>query len=596
MKNVNILLDSFPKEILERVVNILESNFNQLKLHKSCNNSGLVNKVALIKAEIVVLYRFDIDALNDLLKENPQLKNIGILLLIDYENVYQNPEKLIEFNNIDFIDRNFQKQEFIIRVRGLINCVNTYRKINALDYELTWRDEKIIDLNNNFAELKQMLNKKNELISDSNKKIQTLSKIGKKVIKALTFDEIVEIVYRRINRIMDAPIFGIGRINLKDSNFVDFWGYERKDDKPIRYSVNIDEMNRFSAWCIRNGKKIFIKNLKTEAFNYIENPNENYSGPDIPQSLVYIPLFEDKKVNGFVVAKNYKPDAFSDVHVSLLRNLAIYISIAIKNADMFQKIQTQNENIKASIKYGLTIQNSILPAKDMIDKYHESFIVYKPKDIVSGDFYWFSDKLPGSRTIFSVIDCTGHGVPGAFMSMIANMILNDVVNKTNIYKPSKILEFIDSSLKYILGPNNTYDGMDISMCLFEKRENGEIKLTFSGAKMDIYCYTNQDKKLTELKADRRSIGYIKSRRINNQFTDAEITLNKGDLIYFFTDGIIDQPSPMKKKFGTKRFVELLTQLAPQPLDEQKKAIEKELNQHMQYQDQRDDITIVGMKI
>ncbi|MEM9983431.1 MAG: SpoIIE family protein phosphatase, partial [Bacteroidota bacterium] len=167
-------------------------------------------------------------------------------------------------------------------------------------------------------------------------------------------------------------------------------------------------------------------------------------------------------------------------------------------------IQATNKNVTDSIRYASTIQQAVLPDQNYMKKvFDDLFILYKPKDIVSGDFYWVTQV--DNKKVIAVCDCTGHGVPGAFMSMIGAMLLTEIVSKQQVTDPAQILELLDSSVRKRLNQRegNNKDGMDVCLCVIEK-QGEEVKVEFTGAKRDLYYYSEQ--KLGLLKGDRRTIG------------------------------------------------------------------------------------------
>jgi serine phosphatase RsbU (regulator of sigma subunit) len=263
-------------------------------------------------------------------------------------------------------------------------------------------------------------------------------------------------------------------------------------------------------------------------------------------------------------------------------------------------IEKQNEDIKASIYYALTIQNSILPRHQEIIKHHNYFAIYLPKDIVAGDFYWFSNiakpRKNGEYSFFAVVDCTGHGVPGGFLSMIGSRILSTIVNENHIFEPDKILDRMDRNLRMALRQEHTEidDGMDVCLCRIEKERNaegqpnGRSRILFSGARRPLYILNNIGVEM--IRGDRKTIGGRYNAEMD--FTNQEIILNKGDRIYLTTDGITDQNSPERDKFGIERLKEILGKTFGLPLEEQKQYLEEALLGFMRYEKQRDDITLL----
>ncbi len=260
----------------------------------------------------------------------------------------------------------------------------------------------------------------------------------------------------------------------------------------------------------------------------------------------------------------------------------------------YQKIEERNNAFMQSVKYAEKIQQAILPNKLELKKvFAEHFIIYQPKDVVSGDFFWFT-RL-GTKVFVACVDCTGHGVPGAFMSLIGSSLLNQIVNEQKITEPHHILENLHSSVVKALKQRETsnIDGMDLSICVFEHWADQSITLEFSGAKSSVYYFRNQE--LKELKGDRKAIGGSQNEKILS-FTTQRVTLHKGDCVYMTTDGLEDAPNPKRKKFGTRRIKELLSENATLPLNTQKEILTKALDQHHAGTLQRDDITFIGLKM
>ncbi len=263
-----------------------------------------------------------------------------------------------------------------------------------------------------------------------------------------------------------------------------------------------------------------------------------------------------------------------------------------------------NERILTSINYAQTIQSNILPIQKNIDKYFESFIIFRPKDIVSGDFYWHA-VIPAAnnnnsiRHIMAAVDCTGHGVPGAFMSVIGHRLLNDIVKVRGISDPSEILEKLNELVKKVLrqDKNRNNDGMDVCICSFERVKDSTTSIiSFAGAKRPLYYYRQKQKQLGYIKGARRSIGGTQIHRNQEDFKNYEILLEKGDCVYLSTDGIIDQPAPSRMRFGSIRFRKIISDIATKPLEEQKQEIVTTLEQYQDTAEQRDDITLLGIKV
>ena len=258
-----------------------------------------------------------------------------------------------------------------------------------------------------------------------------------------------------------------------------------------------------------------------------------------------------------------------------------------------KSLQQKNEDIIDSIQYAKKIQDAILPNVDKIaENLADAFVLYLPKDVVSGDFYWY---YKNKDKIFIVAaDCTGHGVPGALMSVVGNSILKDVIVKRGIENPSLILSALDNDINNLLQKEDSYDvmsdGMDVSLAVIDLKNN---LLTFSGAMRPLWVVRN--KEVIELKGNRFPIGYFYG--VEKKFTNTEIQLQKEDQLYLFSDGYADQFGGEKnKKFNKKKLRELLISLQGMTGEEQQGFLDYALKNWRQEIEQTDDVLIVGLKI
>jgi serine phosphatase RsbU (regulator of sigma subunit) len=256
-------------------------------------------------------------------------------------------------------------------------------------------------------------------------------------------------------------------------------------------------------------------------------------------------------------------------------------------------------DLNASITYAQRIQEAILPSKELLKHcFPEHFILYKPRNVVSGDYYWASQV--GDWTVITVADCTGHGVPGAFMSMLGISFLNEIVRKKEVTAPDKILnalrDAVIEALRQSLTEGKQKDGMDISLCAINIKT---MQCLWAGANNSLYIIRNAaNSQLVEFKADKMPIGiHVKM----YPFTCHEVKLESGDCLYMTSDGYPDQFGGEKgKKFMSKNLKELLTENAALPMESQKAALEKALdewmNGHEEKHAQVDDITIMGIRV
>jgi PAS domain S-box-containing protein len=265
-----------------------------------------------------------------------------------------------------------------------------------------------------------------------------------------------------------------------------------------------------------------------------------------------------------------------------------------------QILFNQNDSIMGSIRTALTIQNAILPKEEEIKKHFDCFILYQPKDIVSGDFYWYINfpvkgKLT-EKSYFAVADCTGHGVPGAFMSMIGVRMLDEIVSEKLILEPSQILETLNKEIIKTLKQSNedNNDGMDICLCYIENCNDDSKILTFSGARRNLIFYNSKNNAINILKGDRKSIGGTFS-KIKLNFTDQKILLEKNDILYLTSDGYTDQIGSERHKFGSTQLNNILLQNSLLEMEQQKEILVKAIKNWQGSEIQRDDRTIFGLK-
>ena len=286
------------------------------------------------------------------------------------------------------------------------------------------------------------------------------------------------------------------------------------------------------------------------------------------------------------------------VFVIALGFLLIRIRAASKKINLQRfKLEKQNREIHSSIRYAKTIQTAMLPELSMVKDFGSYFVLYRPKDIVSGDFYWASSTSK-DRMFFAVVDCTGHGVPGAFMSMIGIRILDEIINEMKLDSPAQILETLNEILRASLRQEQTdnNDGMDLALCMFDRNKDGSLNMVYSGAKRPAYIARNSSAEIEILNPDRKSIGGYQPAKRSVEFTNQKSTVYSGDTVYLFSDGIVDQNDQNRKKFGRARLEKLMKQVMNDSVDRQNKVFEKNLDEFMRGEIQRDDITLAGIKI
>ena len=262
-----------------------------------------------------------------------------------------------------------------------------------------------------------------------------------------------------------------------------------------------------------------------------------------------------------------------------------------------EQVEMQNERVmelytdlQASIDYAQRLQSTILPSEEAIrEVFPQHFVMFRPKATVSGDFYWFANK--GKKLMFAAADCTGHGVPGAFMSLVGHNALNQATKV--YYKPSQVLNTVNRLSAQALRANENHlvkDGMDIALCTIDMEA---MELEFSGAQNPVYIVRGEE--LIELSGDGFSIGsYVNGER---EFTAKKSELKSGDCIYAFSDGYADQfGGPAGKKFMRKQFRQLLLEVNALPMSEQLARVQQRFDEWRGEQEQVDDVLVIGLRV
>ncbi len=311
-------------------------------------------------------------------------------------------------------------------------------------------------------------------------------------------------------------------------------------------------------------------------------------------------------VFGFIAFLNYRKTKRANVIIENQK-----MEVELKNEEITHQkelVEEKQKEIIDSITYAQRIQQAVLTGEEVWNKVSkEHFILFKPRDIVSGDFYW-AYNTPNNRSVFALADCTGHGVPGGFMSMLGNSFLNEIVVENKIFKANEILNKLRSKIIHALeqkGHAEQKDGMDISLCVWNKIDN---TLEFAGANNPLWLVRSRvadpdlsgpeaprDAELIEYKADKMPIGTYLETEV--PFSSVTIQLQAGDIIYLTTDGYADQFGGHKgKKFKYKPMIEMILRHSGEAMEVQKLNLEKAHEDWKTGHDQVDDICVIGIKV
>ena len=405
-----------------------------------------------------------------------------------------------------------------------------------------------------------------------------------------------------VNANLNSPIYTLFRVSSSNSQTQFFYGVNSSDDMPDK--TFRDEYRLFPEVLLEKYKVgATIPAYETENGYWISafHPFKNSEGDVV--GVVEV----DEKFNDFITRVNRQILWSAGISVLFISILAYFLIRStrkiLRNEEEMTKnlllskniIETKNKDITDSINYAKKIQDAILPEEEYISNaLPNSFIFFKPRDVVSGDFYWFSEQH--ELNIIVLADCTGHGVPGALMSMIGTSLLSEIVNHRGITNPGEILDNLDTGIqkafkKYLSDEIENKDGMDISICTIDK---SNTKLLYAGAFRPLIKIKNGA--MEEYQGNRFPIGGGSSYK-KTTFTTHEITIKKGDNFYMFSDGFPDQFGGIKeKKYMNKQFKKLLMTINPQPSSSKLKLLEKAFTDWKGEIEQLDDILVLGFEI
>lgn len=511
--------------------------------------------------------------------------------------------------------RKYAYTEYHVNVLRNLATYTTIALENALLYQ---------NLENKVKERTAELASQKDRIEEAFNNIKLLSNIGQQLTGLLSIDKLINTLYENVNNLMDATAFGVGIYQERLEQIAFVGAIEGGKELPVFYH-EIDDSKYYSAWCIKNNKEVFTNNAMEEYVNYVPDMQPPKYG-EYPNSIIYLPLSTKNKAIGVLTVQSYEKNAYTENHLNVLRNLAAYAAIALENAGAYEQIEDKNKEIQqsnkkilSSMNYAKRIQNAILPHRSAIEKaFGDAFILFKPKDIVSGDFFWFSQK--SNKLFIAAVDCTGHGVPGAFMSMIGNNLLTEIVNDLNIESPDEILNELHIRVRSSLRQKETEnrDGMDMAICVIDKDAH---TLEYAGAKNPL-IYIQEDEngeaQMHTIRGDKMPIGGLQ-REQNRIFSKHTIKLREnakllvgedGNLIneptteghkptsfYIFSDGYQDQFGGRKsRKFMLKNFKRLLHRIHDQPMTQQRDTMREIIDVWMEGEHQTDDILVIGFKI
>lgn len=424
--------------------------------------------------------------------------------------------------------------------------------------------------------------------------IKNLNEIILQINSSLDLSRIMDLIYQNIRQKMPVSFFIISSYSENDDTLK--IEYCVKNDRIVKeeFKTKSNNPNSLTAHTISSKKEIIIHDLSIDYSNYLSGNPQLHGKEDLwCESVLMFPLIVQNDVIGLFSVQHETKNCYSDEDIRLLRILTPFIGLALNNANIYNSLSEKNKDITDSINYARRIQQAKLPSRKEIQvELPNSFILFKPKDIVSGDFYYFH-KNENSVFIASA-DCTGHGVPGAFMSIIGIEKLNDALKLST--DTSEILSHLNKGVKISLRQTDreesTRDGMDIAFCSVDKKTR---VVKYAGANRPLWIIRNGQTELEEIKATKNAIGGLTED--DQHFETHEIILQKGDTFYIFTDGYADQFSGQNgKKLYTKKFKEILVNIQSKTMQEQETYLDNFIENWKAGKPQVDDILVIGVQL
>ena len=498
----------------------------------------------------------------------------------------------------------------------------------------------INDLKNKIVDNQHLLDQLNADLARKTQEVKIIQEISSEINLTLDLDVVLQKMLQSLDKTFEFKHSMVLLVKEEEKSLQVAASYGYDDDgigAIVEFGKGIIGVVAKRKKLMRMGnigmQMAYMNAVKTQ-FN---NDSNNVPLPGLKnvQSQVAIPLLHNDDLIGVLVVESNQPNLFDtkdELIVSILANQAASAIVKAKahqdlielNASLEDKVKARTEEvvrkneelelknleITDSIRYAKRIQDTLLPSDNYLkENFPDSFIYFKPKDIVSGDFYWVNKKE--DNLLFAAMDCTGHGVPGAFVSIVGHGGLQRSVTIFELRKTNEILDKLNENVITNFELNDLKDGMDLALCNLN-RENKTIQ--FTGANNPLYVIRNSNNELEtisdsspviksiqtngltifEVKPDKQPIGrYLH----HKPFSAHTFQLEKGDVIYIFSDGYADQfGGPKGKKFKYSQFKDLLAEISPKPMMEQKDILHKTHLEWKGNQEQVDDICIIGVRV
>lgn len=563
------------RDALDNYLNALKL-FEQLK--KPIKIAGMQNNIGLIYAEIkeyrtALAYYFKAEKIN--LKYNEKAR-----LAINYNNIATCYQKLKQFTSAQmYLNKSLELRK---EVSDTVGMAMAYHNI-GINHQLT--------------------NDKDSAIFFFNRSLNFLSGMSENIGHAYNYLELGN-TYLQQHKLAEAEKYLLSSLRISEKSELEGVQVEAYRYLSSLYEQKNDFKNAFKY------QNLFLESKENiesdESKNEILKKELEYDFSK-RQELQKKDAEQRQAVSDTEIRNQKKLTTYAIIALFVMLGLILFVfrSYNQKRKANFiisrQKeiVEHKNKEITDSINYARYIQNALLPSdKTIAELPVDCFVLFKPKDIVSGDFYW-THRFPDKEELYlAAVDCTGHGVPGAMVSVVGSNGLNRCVKEYGIHEPGKILDKLSELVEetFEKSVNELKDGMDISLLQVNSSQNrhGETIVRWSGANNPLWIVREDTQKLEEIKADKQPVGKYLERK---PFTTHQLSLKKGDRLYLFTDGYADQFGGNKgKKFKYRQLEELLISTFHYPLNEQKQQLENTFDAWKKNYEQVDDVCIIGVQV
>jgi serine phosphatase RsbU (regulator of sigma subunit) len=356
---------------------------------------------------------------------------------------------------------------------------------------------------------------------------------------------------------------------------------------------------------VRNQQEILIGDNLKEFDKYVNEIKVPLG--EMPNSLIFCPLMDGKDVIGVITVQSHDFHAYDEKHLEIIKSLGSYAASAITKATLYdtlehkvidrtKELQEINKNLVDSISYAKRIHDNIRPGRDQVKAlFEDSFVIFQPKDIISGDFYLIDELTSNNGDKMKAIivgDCTGHGVPGGILSVLCSNLVRQTFRNRDVNTPAEALTVVSEELTRQLATNDELrlrDGMDVAFCVIDQNNR---KLYFSGANNS--CFILRGEEVIRLRGDRQHVGYTENFQ---PFTNRIVDIEPGDKLYITTDGYIDQFGGENfKKLMLRSFIKMIVDHRNLSFEEQAKALTDNFNEWKGAGEQTDDVCLFGAQI